>query len=203
MAYSRRKQSNHLQTLWWLLRQQMICQCKTKIFAIFSDEASKLMKDFKLTPRIFIVFGAVFGLVAGIGTAPFLYFVGVGLNYPLWLILGLSLLGLIFLYEGFSMLLKPLSFSLKDDVFRVGYILSNLTFKISDIDRYSAVSYFTKFGIRDGIIIHLKNDITLEISGVLIKGNICLIQEVFDEQEILRSPKERCSLWLTRFPSSY
>ena len=161
------------------------------------------MKDFNLKPGPFKVFGAFFAIPVGIGLLLFLYFIAVELNYPLWLKMGLSAFALLLLYEGFAMLLKPISFSLNDGIFRAGYLISNFKFALTDIESYRTLSYPTRYGIKDGVIIKLKNNRVLEINEVLINGKVSVIKDVLKEHQILRSSKGNPTFWMTRFPKRY
>ena len=168
-----------------------------------TNEASKLMKDFSLKPDPFKVLGAFLAIPIGIGLALFLYFIAVELNYPIWLKFGISAFALLLLYEGFAMLLKPISFSFNDGIFRAGYLISNFKFAVTDIESYRTLSYPTRYGIKDGVIIKLKNNRVLEINEVLINGKVSVIKDILEEHKISRSSEENPTLWLTRFPSRY
>lgn len=168
-----------------------------------TDEASKLMKDFNLKPGPFKVLGAFFAIPAGVALALFLYFIAAKLNYPLWLKFGLSAFALLLLYEGFAMLLKPISFSFNDGIFRAGYLISNFKFALTDIESYRTLSYPTRYGIKDGVIIKLRNNRVLEINEVLINGKVSVIKDLFEEHKILRSSENNPTLWMTRFPKRF
>lgn len=168
-----------------------------------SDEAIELMKDFSLKPGPFKVLGAFIAIPVGLGLGLFLYFIAIELNYPIWLKFGLFAFALLLLYEGFAMLLKPVSFSFNNGIFRAGYLISNFKFALTDIESYRTLSYPTRYGIKDGVIIKLKNNRVLEIKEVLIDGKVSVIKDILEEYKILRSSEENPTLWMTRFPKRY
>lgn len=158
------------------------------------------MKNFNFTPGVFKVLRAIFFVLGGAALVLFVSYIAVDLHYPLWLKMGLYTTALLFLYEGMAMLFMPISFSLKDGNFRAGYLISNYKFNVAEIERYTTISYPTRFGVKNSVVIYLKNNRAVEISELLINCDISIIKTVFEQYQFPNIPACNRTIWFPRFP---
>ncbi|MHA4894605.1 hypothetical protein ACXZ1K_07640 [Pedobacter sp. PWIIR3] len=159
--------------------------------------------DFVIKPRTFYTAAMIYVTLFGLAFGPFVYYLSRALHYPIWLQVMLYLMALISLYEGLSTLLKPISLSYHDEQFRAGYLISSYTFKINEISGYRSIAYTTKFGIRNGVVLYMKNKRVTELNEVLMNGEISILKNIFEENNIPRYGKDNIILWVTRFPRRY
>ena len=127
-------------------------------------------------------------------------FIAANLQYPFMLEWGLYACFLLLFYEGMAKLLKPISISYIGGIFRAGYLISHCEFSLSDIESYSTINYPTKYGIKNGVILYLKGNRVVEISEVLIDGDIARLRAVLNNQNIPRHCDYDLTLWMSRFP---
>jgi len=161
------------------------------------------MESFNFAPGIFKLTGAVFAVLSGIGLAFIVSYISVGLNYPLWLEIGLYAFALLIFYEGMAMILKPIALSYEDGKFKARYLISQYNFTLEDIESYSTISYPTRYGIKNGLIFHLKGNRVMEINEVIMDGNVSLIRTMLEQHQIRRHREDNRTLWLSRFPGHY
>ena len=99
-------------------------------------------------------------------------------------------------------MIKPISFSYIDGVFKAGYLLSRHRFIKSEIYGYSTFGYSTRYGFRNAVLLYLTNRKTLELNEVLIDGDITMIVQTL-LTDIPHYPLKNHTLWLPRFPLSH
>lgn len=160
------------------------------------------MTDFVFKPHFFRLLGTIYAALVGIGLILFILFFSQQYLYPLWLKVLISTAALLMLYEAISALLKPISWSGINDTYKIRSLLFTYQFNLNDIGSYRSISYPTRSGIRNGVILYLKNGRTLEINEVLINGDIsAIISTAF--KQIPRHRQQDQTLWLSRFPTHY
>ncbi|RZK63646.1 MAG: hypothetical protein EOO85_30930 [Pedobacter sp.] len=158
------------------------------------------MEDFSFRPANFRLYITIFSVVFAIVLSVIVNFIAVNLKYPFLLEWGLYAFFLLFFYEGMAKLLKPISISYIGGIFRAGYLISHCEFSLSDIESYSTINYPTNYGIKNGVILYLKGNRVVEISEVLIDGDISRLITVLDKQTIPRHRDYDLTLWMSRFP---
>lgn len=160
------------------------------------------MTDFVFKPHLIRLLATIYAALIGIGLILFILFFSQQYQYPLWLKVLISTAALLVFYEAIAALLKPISWSGINGIHRVRYLASHYEFMLTDIESYRTISYPTRSGIRNGVILYLKNGRTLEINEVLINGDIsAIISTAF--KQIPRHRQQDQTLWLSRFPTRY
>ena len=111
----------------------------------------------------------------------------------------LVITALLSLYEAIITLIKPISFSYVDGIFKTGYLLSRHRFTKSEICGYSTFGYSTRYGFRNAVLLYLNNRKTLELNEILIDGDITVIVQTF-LLDIPHYPMKNHTLWIPQFP---
>ncbi len=152
--------------------------------------------------RLLRLLATIYSALVGIGLIIFILFPPEKFLYPLWLKCMLIIAALLFLYDGILSLIKPISFSYTEGIFNAGYLFSGYKFSISEIDGYSKISYATRFGDRNGIVLYFNNSKIFELNEILIDGDFVQMVQIL-LVDIPHYPLKNHRRWFSRFPGSY